>query len=260
VIKSCVFALAALSLVFAVPAVSRAADAKEAFKPRVFEAPSGRKLRYRLMEPQNYDPQKKYPLVLFLHGAGERGDDNVIQLVHGMNDFAKDENREKYPCFVVAPQCPKGQQWVNVPWSDDAHTQPEKPSDPLQDTFDLLQALRKEFSIDSQRLYVTGLSMGGFGTWDLIQRHPDLFAAAAPICGGGDEKQAARLAKLPIWAFHGDQDTVVKPARSRNMIAAIKAAGGEPRHTEYPGVGHNSWAPAYSDPKLLEWLFAQRRE
>jgi predicted peptidase len=235
------------------------ADAKEVFRARIFQAPSGRPLPYRLLEPKGYDSKKKYPLVLFLHGAGERGEDNAIQLVHGMNDFAQDENREKYPCFVVAPQCPNGKQWVDVPWTAESHTQPENPSESLQDTLDLIAALRQEVSIDSRRLYVTGLSMGGFGTWDLAQRHPELFAAAAPICAGGDEQQAARLAKLPIWAFHGDVDTVVKPSRSRNMIAAIKAVGGQPLYTEYPGVGHNSWAQTYRDPKLFEWLFAQKR-
>ena len=235
-----------------------AADPKEVFEPRVYESASGMKLPYRLMKPADYNPQTKYPLVIFFHGAGERGDDNTAQLVHGMADFAKDENRSKYPCFVVAPQCPRDRRWVEVDWSADSHKQPEKPSEPMQLTLDLLPALQKEFSIDSRRIYVTGLSMGGYGTWDIIQRHPKMFAAAAPICGGGDETQADKLVGVPIWAFHGDQDTAVKPARTRNMIAAIKQAGGKPLYTEYAGVGHFSWGPAYSDPKLMEWMFAQR--
>lgn len=235
-----------------------AADAKELFEARQFTDADGHKLNYRLMTPRDYDPKQKYPLVLFLHGAGERGDDNVAQLVHGMNDFAKDENRKKYPAFVLAPQCPAGKKWVEVDWGADSHQQPPLPSESLQLTLDLVTALQKEFSIDLRRLYVTGLSMGGYGTWDLIQRYPTMFAAAAPVCGGGDETKANLLVKVPIWAFHGDADKAVKPQRSRNMIEAIRKDGGKPIYTEYPGVGHNSWVNAYSDPKLMEWLFAQK--
>jgi len=234
------------------------ADPKQIFEARKFES-GGKTLLYRLMTPQEYDPQQKYPLVLFLHGAGERGDDNTAQLIHGMKDFASDENRKTYPAFVLAPQCPKDRKWVEIDWSLDSHQQPENPSEPLQLTLELIDALQKEYSIDADRIYVTGLSMGGYGTWDLVQRFPKKFAAAAPVCGGGDETQAKQLVGLPIWAFHGDQDKAVKPERSRRMIAAIREAGGEPRYTEYPGVGHNSWSRTYSDPKLMEWLFAQKR-
>ncbi len=237
-----------------------AADPREVFEARVFSGGEGKKLNYRLMRPQDYDASRKYPLVLFLHGAGERGDDNVAQLVHGMADFAKDENRAKYPCFVLAPQCPKGQKWSDADWSSDRSELPAKPSEAMQLTLDVIAALQKEFSIDDHRLYVTGLSMGGYGTWDLIARFPERFAAAVPVCGGGDEKQAKRLVRIPIWAFHGDQDMAVKPIRSRNMIAAIKEAGGEPKYTEYPGVGHDSWVKAYSDPEMLKWMFAQSRK
>lgn len=250
--------LLALLWLFVVAESAHAADAKEVFEAREFKGDQGNVLKYRLMKPKNYDPKQKYPLVLFLHGAGERGDNNVAQLVHGMNDFAKDENREKYPAFVLAPQCPNDKKWVEVDWSADSHKQPPEPSETMQRTLDLIAALKKEFSIDVRRLYVTGLSMGGYGTWDLIQRYPAMFAAAAPICGGGDEAAANLIVKVPIWAFHGDQDKAVKPERSRRMIEAIKKAGGKPLYTEYPGVGHNSWAKAYSDPKLMEWMFAQK--
>src|SRR5262249_52824913 len=113
---------------------------------------------------------------------------------------------------------------------------------------------------DQKRIYVTGLSMGGYGTWDVIGRRPDLFAAAVPVCGGGDETQAATIARVPIWAFHGARDGVVKPARSWNMVAALKKAGGHPGYTEYPDVGHDSWVPTYRDPVLFQWLFAQKRK
>ncbi len=239
------------------PAISLAADAKDVFEARTFAEADGR-LPYRMMRPADYDAKQKYPLVIFLHGAGERGDDNLVQLVHGMNDFAKDENRRKHPCFVIAPQCPGEAKWVNVDWSSDRHKLPAEPSDALKLTLNLIAALQKEFSIDPRRLYITGLSMGGYGTWDAVSRQPAMFAAAVPVCGGADEEQAAKLVKVPIWAFHGDQDTVVKPERSRRMIKALEAAGGQPKYTEYPGVGHNSWAKAYSDPAMMAWLFSQK--
>ena len=235
-----------------------ALDAKDAFEPKTCHDASGKTLPYRIMAPKDYDPNKKYPLVLFLHGAGERGTDNLIQLVHGMNDFSKDENRAKYPCFVVAPQCPTGKRWVEVDWTLDSHKQLPDDSETMKLVLALLSSLQKEYSIDAKRLYVTGLSMGGYGTWDLITRYPHMFAAAAPVCAGADETKASLVAKVPIWTFHGDKDTTVKVSRSRNMIAAIEKAGGKPKYTEYPGVGHNSWKSAYSDPKLLEWMFAQK--
>jgi len=216
-------------------------------------------LRYRLLKPKDLDPQQKYPLVIFLHGAGERGSDNQAQLVHCMGDFASDEIMGKYPAIVVAPQCPTARRWVEVDWSADKHAMPEEPSTALAATFKLIDKLRSELPIDERRLYVTGLSMGGYGAWDAVQRQPQLFAAAAPVCGGGDPAFAAKMKDVPIWAFHGDKDTTVKPNRSREMIAALKAAGAQPKYTEYPGVGHDSWSRTYRDPALYEWLFAQRQ-
>ncbi len=237
-----------------------AAAADLPLEKRTFTDASGKVLRYRLLKPENYDSKQSYPLVLFLHGAGERGDDNDKQLIHGIPEFARPENRQKYPCFLAAPQCPDKVKWVDTDWTADAHKQPAEPTEPLRLTMELLDALPKEFNIDRKRIYVTGLSMGGFGTWDILARRPDLFAAAAPVCGGADEATAPKIAKIPIWAFHGAKDTVVKPARSRNMIAALKKAGGSPKYTEYPDEGHGSWAPAYRDPELFQWLFAQKKE
>ncbi len=236
-----------------------AADVKDLYEARVFKNDAG-ELNYRLLKPLDYDANRKYPVVLFLHGAGERGGDNAKQLVHGAKDFASDANREKYPCFVIAPQCPDNQQWVDVPWSADKHTTTKEPSKSLALTFALLDSLPKEFSIDDKRIYVTGLSMGGFGTWDAIVRRPDYFAAAAPICGGGDVEQAKTIAKLPIWVFHGDSDGAVKTQRSRDMVAALKAVGAEPKYTEYPNTGHDSWSATYRDPKFFAWLFEQKKK
>lgn len=253
------FSLAASLVLFISMSLTAAADNRDRFEARTFEGTAG-KLNYRLLKPKDYDPNRKYPLVLFLHGAGERGDDNKKQLVHGMNDFASDDVMAKYPAFVVAPQCPNDKKWVEVDWGAMKHTAPEKPSQSLQLSFEALESLQKEFSIDAKRIYVTGLSMGGYGTWDALERRPDFFAAGAPICGGGDVGNAKKLTKVPIWAFHGDKDGAVKVERTRDMIAAIKEAGGEPKYTEYPGVGHNSWSQTYSNPEFYAWLFAQQRK
>lgn len=225
-----------------------------------FTNEQGEVLAYSLLKPNACDPSKKYPLVLFLHGAGERGDDGQRHVkVNGCDKFACPEFMEKYPCFVLAPQCPIDYRWVEVHWGDDSHVQPAGPSVPMGIVLNLLDKFLAEFSIDQNRVYVMGISMGGFGTWDIIARRPDFFAAAVPICGGGDEGAAPRIAHIPIWAFHGDKDESVKVERSRNMISALKSAGGNPRYTEYPGMGHASWVPAFNDPGLFEWLFSQRK-
>ncbi|HEY3322570.1 MAG TPA: prolyl oligopeptidase family serine peptidase [Planctomycetota bacterium] len=233
----------------------RAADELEA---RVYKDAAGKTLPYRLLQPKNYDAKQSYPLVLFLHGAGERGTDNSKQTMHGVKLFTTEENRAKSPCFLAVPQCPNNEQWVSVPWGADSHTMPEKPSEPMRLALELVAALQKEFSVDAKRLYVTGLSMGGYGAWDCIQRNPQMFAAAVPVCGGADDTKGALIAKIPVWAFHGAKDTVVKTKRSQNIIAAMKAAGGDPKYTEVPNVGHNAWDEAYKQP-TIEWLFAQKK-
>jgi poly(3-hydroxybutyrate) depolymerase len=415
--------------IFAVPglAPSHAAEnpavtaLKQQFQARTYTDAQGRFIPYRLFVPADYNAQKKYPLVLFLHGAGQRGINNTQQVSDALV-WAKPENQAKHSCLVLAPQCPdflnvfevvKGQspsgiadfatykgggtgvldtgswkpfsipvgkyvhgpqkylvfvgarsrkqpgyevafrnlrvngkpvdfpknaalssynnpanietvaasriepggstvvlntgegnvtsvkldcpvdlgpesvltfefkattpggthligfdtdnqmqdsRWVNVNWGDGTpHQMPAQPSEPLGLVIGLLDALQKEFSIDADRLYVTGLSMGGFGTWDLISRFPNKFAAAVPICGGADNSQAPKLTHLPIWAFHGSSDGIVRTVRTRSMIAALEKAGGHPKYTEYPGVGHGCWGQAYAEPELPDWLFAQKR-
>jgi predicted peptidase len=234
------------------------ADHLDRFEARTFRD-EGLTLPYRLLKPADYDRSKKYPLVVFLHGAGERGDDNAKQLKHGMGDFAADAAMKKHPAFVMAPQCPSGQKWVDVDWSAPSHTLPEKPSPALAATLNAIAALQNEFAIDPQRIYITGLSMGGYGVWDALARRPELFAAAIPICGGGDPAMAKQIMSVPLWAFHGAEDKSVPVHRSREMIEAIKATGGHPKYTEYPGVGHDSWTQTYSNPELHTWLFAQRK-
>jgi len=239
--------------------LASAADNRDRFEPRVFQD-GDYKLPYRLLMPKPYDAKQKYPLVIFLHGAGERGDDNQKQLVHGMNDFASDEIMTRYPAQVFAPQCPSGEQWGGINRLARSPTPPDKFAPALEAALKAVDALRKELSIDDRRIYITGLSMGGYGTWDALAKRTELFAAAAPICGGGDPSQASNFKDIPIWAFHGADDETVRVERSREMIEALKVAGGNPKYTEYPGVGHNSWTQTYADPALYEWLFAQRKE
>jgi len=228
------------------------------YEARTYTTPEGATLPYRLLQPKEH--KTKVPLVLFLHGAGERGNDNASQLRHGAPLFLKPEIRDRFPCYVAAPQCPAEQKWVDVDWGKDSVTQPAQPSAPMSLVLGLLDALPKEFSdIDTDRIYVTGLSMGGFGTWDLITRFPQRFAAAAPICGGGDPEKAAAIAQVPVWTFHGGSDPTVKVELTRKMVAAIQAAGGQPLYTEYPRIGHDSWTNAYQEPELLSWMFAQTR-
>jgi predicted peptidase len=217
-------------------------------------------LSYRLLKPATIEEKKSYPLVIFLHGAGERGSDNKAQLKHGVAEFAKETMRKKHPCFLIAPQCPTRGSWANIDFRAKTHAMSKEPSEPGRLVLELIEKTCKDHPIDKKRIYLTGLSMGGYGTWDLLSRKPDLFAAGIPICGGGDEGQARTLAKIPIWAFHGDKDFAVRVERSRTMIDAIKKAGGKPRYTEYPGVGHDSWTQTYRNQEVLNWLFEQRRE
>jgi len=240
-------------------ASARGVDMLERFQSRIYKSKKYSSLPYRLLVPVNYNKGKKYPLVLFFHGVGERGTDNMKQLYCGLDIFANENRMKRYPCFVVAPQCPSDTKWADVEWKAERHTMKKYPTPPLAMSIELVRELQKEFSIDSERLYVTGYSMGGFGTWEAIQRWPDLFAAAVPVCGGGDETLAPRLVNIPIWAFHGALDNLVKASRSRNMINAIVKTGGMPRYSEYTLVTHLSWNYTYTDEVMFTWLFRQKK-
>jgi len=216
-------------------------------------------LRYRLFAPEAAPGGGTLPLVLFLHGAGERGDDNAAQLKHGAVEFHRRQAAQ--PCLVLVPQCPEGRKWVEVDWGGGggAGTFPAEPSEPLRLALEVVDGLIAAGKVDPDRVYVTGLSMGGYGTWYAAGMPGSRFAAAAPICGGGDPDWGKRYVDLPVWAFHGDDDRAVPVGRSREMIEAIRAAGGEPKYTEYPAVGHDSWTRTYADDAFHDWLFAQRR-
>jgi predicted peptidase len=184
------------------------------------------------------DRSKRWPLVLFLHGAGERGDDLELVKKHGLPKLI--EQGRDFPFVVISPQWPPGE-WWNIFALEG-----------------LIETIVREERIDRDRVYLTGLSMGGFGTWALAIRHPERYAAILPICGGGEIQRARVLRDVPIWAFHGDADPVVPVARSRDMVAAITQAGGSPRLTIYPGVAHDSWTATYENPEIYDWLLSHR--
>ena len=216
-------------------------------------------LPYRIYWPEGVENTSPTALVVFLHGAGERGSDNERQLIHGTRDLLRYSIERQEPLIIVAPQVPLDERWVDVAWDERVHRMPEHPSESMSMLMGLLSELTSDSRVDRDRVYITGLSMGGFGTWDLIARWPDTFAAALPVCGGGDTDSAARIKDIPIWAFHGSDDAVVIPERSRDMIQALQQVGGNPRYTEYPEVGHDSWTETYQNFEVLDWFFSQQR-
>jgi len=203
---------------------------------------------------------RKYPLVIFLHGSGERGNDNEAQLKWGVMNFATDQNMILHPAIVIAPQCPEHMQWSNFSRGKGAdQILQSNPSKPMELLMELIHQTIKNLPVDTNRIYITGLSMGGFGTYDVIERYPHLFAAAVPVCGGGDVSRAATIAHIPMWIFLGSEDAAVNPLYSPEMLQALTKAGAHPGFTQYPEVGHFSWLGAYSDPLMMEWLFRQHK-
>lgn len=215
-------------------------------------------LPYRLIYPLHYNKHKRYPLVLFLHGAGQRGNDNESQLKGVPNALTDTVGREKYPCFILAPQCPKNDVWVKFPHFPQSLQTTEQPTPSAQLALAILDSLLQHLPIDKKRVYITGYSMGGEGAFDFLTRRPKLFAAAIPVCSVADTSRAKYIAKIPIWAFHGDADDVNDVKYSRLMIAELKKYNGQPKYTEYPGVKHNSWMQAYGEKEVWEWMWGRR--
>lgn len=242
------------------------AQDKSLFKKEIYVS-GGDTLRYRILLPLNYDASKKYPLILVLHGAGERGNDNEAQLVHGSYLFLKDSVREKYPAIVIFPQCPAASFWSNVQFKFDSVTQKRsfqfqaagEPTIAMKMAQELLYKIMDEYPVNKKQVYVGGLSMGGMGTFEIVRRNPKLFAAAFPICGGGAPATAPVMKKIKWWVFHGAEDDVVPAAWSQEMVDALKAAGADVKYSLYPGVNHNSWDNAFAEPELLPWLFSIKK-
>ncbi len=222
-------------------------------------------LNYRMLLPKHFDETKKYPLVLFLHGAGERGNDNAKQLVHGSSLFAKRKNRRKYSAIVIFPQCPQNDYWANV--YVDRSTKPYNiefkngsPTKALNLVMELMDNMASKPYVNPNQIYIGGMSMGGMGTFELLSRKPELFAAGFAICGGGNTNTPASYAlNTPLWVFHGAKDDLVDPLLSINMVEAYVKAGGKPNFNLYADDNHNSWDSAFNEAKLLPWLFSKSK-
>ena len=234
------------------------------FQQFVFEK-DGVKIPYRLFIPSELEPGKKYPLVVFLHGGGERGTDNYVQLAtyRGAVVWAEPRVQVRFPCFVLAPQCPPESGWTKRIFDGNFF----EPTRELLAVVGIIESLLKDYSIDEERIYITGLSMGGAGTFALVAEYPDFFAAAVPICGVGDPAKVESMKKVPMWVFHAEDDGVVPVSFSREIVKRLVRSGGYVRYTEYEKgymekLGfdpHASWIPAYEREDLIEWLFQQRK-
>ncbi len=241
------------------------AQNKEDFKREKFISENDT-LNYRVLLPDDFSEDEKYPVVLVLHGAGERGDDNEAQLAHGSDLFLKTENREKFPAIVIFPQAPKDDYWAKVEVKRD--TMPfefdfknmDAPTKSLNMVMKLMDSLVKQEFVNDKKIYVGGLSMGGMGTFEILYKKPEMFAAAFAICGGANPEIADFYPEgLNIWIFHGEKDDVVPPRLSKEMARVINHTGGNARLSLYPNDNHNSWDSAFSEPYLLPWLFSNER-
>lgn len=200
------------------------------------------------------------PLVIFLHGAGERGNDNRMQLKHCVRFFLNDSVTGRYSFLLMVPQCPNERRWVNTDWSLPEHTMESEPTAELRSVMAVLDSLVDCGAVASTRVYICGISMGGFGVWDALQRWPEKFAAAVPICGGGDPACAHAMKDIPVYIFHGLLDEVVMPSRSIQMFDALRKVGNEKAVlVTYPELGHECWNEAFSTRGLFGWLFGKKR-
>ena len=240
-------------------------DISAKFESRSYDH-KGKALPYQILLPKNFNTSQKYPLHLFLHGAGERGDDNQAQLKHGSQLFIK--MNENYPAIVVFPQCPSEDYWAQISYDRNRETNenifhyPEEsePTWALSAVMNLLDEMLQQPYIDKQQIYLGGLSMGGMGTFELLARRPNIFAAATPICGGGQPAHVSRWAsQTPVWIFHGDSDSVVPSRYSKVMVEALLKNGEEPKFSLYPNVNHNSWDNAFAEPELFSWIYSHQK-
>ena len=233
--------------------------------PEVYSDGEGGRLNYNIMYPDGFDASAstKYPLLLFLHGAGERGSDNKAQLVHGSQIFR--DSLAKYPAIVIFPQCPKDDYWVNMESEGKGQARrmeiitDKGPNPAMKMVIGLVDKMLAEDYVDPSRFYVAGLSMGGMGTMELGWRMPEKIAAAIAICGVGPREKAAEMKEVPFWFLHGLEDNVVPFRYSVSMLRAMQATGGKARITLCTGVGHNSWDNAFADPEFFTWMFSKSK-
>ena len=231
------------------------------YQKKTFESEDGA-MPYRILLPKDFDEQRMYPLILVLHGSGERGDDNESQLKHGSYLFLKEEVREKYPAIVVFPQCAANSSWAAINVIGEGQNRElvfykkGKPTNDMLLLEGLIDYLKEEYSVKKDQMYVGGLSMGGMGTFELVRRNPKMFVAAFPICGGANPLIARKVRKIHWWIFHGADDKVVHPKYSTQMVNALLNIGSDATYSLYPNVGHNSWENAFAEQELLPWLFS----
>ncbi len=225
-------------------------------------------LPYRILYPENFNPAKKYPLLLVLHGSGERGNNNEAQLTHGGTVFLKPEMRKSFPAIVIFPQCAADSYWSNVLITTDSVTKKRifnfrkdgEPTKAMAAVLGLANAIRHKKFVNKNQFYVGGLSMGGMGTLEIIRRKTKYFAAAFSICGGDNPENAKKYAKkVPLWFFHGGKDDVVTPDHSEIMVKAVTKAGGNPKFNLYPNDSHDSWDDAFAEPGLFPWLLSHKK-
>ncbi len=245
-----------------IPSAPRALAAQEApkevvdgFRAGSYHSKTGETMQYRLFVPPGYDPVQAYPLVLWLHDVGARGSDNRKQIAgtnyFGTHIWTNGDNLEKHHAFVLAPQVSDTKGW--------ARPRGSTPPVAIRLALEILGTVEKKYNIDPNRVYVAGESMGGEGVWRAIAADPHRFAAAIAMCGYGDAWEIPKVAKVPAWVFQGDDDPVVDYSRARQWVAELRKAGGTPKYSEYPGIGHNVWDVAFSDPALVDWLFSHHR-
>lgn len=245
-----------LVVLFCLGGISKSFSQSSLFSHEQYIGAEGDTLHYRQLV-SDYDPKTEYPLVIFLHGSGERGNDNEAQLKWGVMNFASDHIMKMHPSIVIAPQCPEKTSWANLSYED--MSLESSPTKTMKLLIELINDAILKMPVDTNRIYITGLSMGGYGTYDAMMRYPDLFAAAVPVCGGGDISKASSIAHIPMWIFHGALDGAVSPELSQNMVKALTEQGANPGYTQYPETGHFSWIAAYSDDMMMEWLYSQRK-
>jgi predicted peptidase len=234
------------------PSATKAADDSSVFLRRTYTNAVKAVLNYRLLVPKDYDATKEYPLVVFLHGAIARGNDNEEPLNWGPKLFLDPAARDKHPCFLMVPQCPHNEGWTA--------TLLDRGSDALSLTLEVIRdRLPREYRIDPHRRYITGVSMGGIAAWGYLCSHPGFFAAGVPVCAAGTPSAVtAEATRHPVWVFHSDDDHLIPVQSARDMVKAWRDHGGTARYTEYTGLRHSSWKKAYIEPELFPWLFAQR--
>ena len=225
----------------------------------------GDTLQYRMLLPENFDEKKQYPVLFFLHGAGERGTNNEAQLIHGSKLFLNPENRKNFPAIIIFPQCPQDDYWANVIIGDGkklerfSFQKGGKPRKSMELLIALVAKIKSEKFSDKARFYVGGLSMGAMGTYEILRRKPNVFASAFAICGGDHVENVKKYKHVPLWIFHGAKDSVVPIQKSEIVVNELKRLNSDVKFRVYPDANHNSWDPAFAEPDFLSWIFSYRK-